>query len=578
MEFLGKEWRLLMWNGERLLQDVAIDTETTLIEGYMIPNLVTFQATDFDTGRIFFVRKEDLPRFFNLHSSHRLIFHNAAFDLEVINKAFEDLHLKFPLFEYIESGDVYDTAILYRLFMLAQTGDVPRKFNLALLAKEFLFIELDKDEDIRLTFSQFLVDGQTQWEEMSDRHKEYAAKDSIVTHALYRNLMTRISRWKSESDMTHGIQLAGDLVLKRMERRGIGMNLPERNKMMDELLIKSRYHSEVLATYGWVQGLAGIKERFEWIMTEFLKLKLPLTETGEVSAAEDDLMQYAGIPFVDHYIAYHKTNKIINFIKAYDTDRVHPKYNLLMDTGRTSSEKPNLQNVPRGGGVRELFVPAPDHKFLIVDYSFIELCTLAQTAYSRYGFSNLRDIINAGKDPHRAFAAEFLKKPLEEVTKQERQFAKAANFGYPGGLGPDKFMIYARDNYGVNVTRKEAVEVREHWFMMYPELKLYMDDTSNQSWTITGRVRGEAQFCASKNTPFQGLAADGAKLALFNLEKAGFHPVAFIHDEIICEEPVRNHKKRFDEMKQIMIDSMKMVVPDVNVGVEGHIMDKWEKK
>jgi len=578
MQFLGKTWELGLWSGEKIQNDIAIDTETTLITDYNIPNLITFQATNFDSGRVFFVKKEDLPRFFNIHQGNRLVFHNAAFDLEVICKAFEDMRMKFPVFDWIESGKVYDTSILYRLFMLAAVGNVPFKYNLALLAKDFLNTELDKDESIRLTFAQYWNNGNVNYDEISQAHLEYASKDAITTLAIFRNLMTRLSQYKSESDMTHAIQLAGDFTLNRMHLRGIGFDIEERNKLYGDLIQQSRVHAEILATYGWVQGQAGIQERYTWIIKDFLKLNLPLTESGDISSASEDLEPYSNIPFVSSYLEFQRLRKLIEYIEPLTTDRVHPRYDLLKNTGRTSARGPNIQNPPRVGGIRELFKPKEDHVFLVVDYSFIELCTLAQTTYSKYGFSRLRDIINSGKDPHKAFASEFLGKPESEITKSERQFAKAANFGYPGGLGPDKFIMYAKTTYGVDVTRSEAIKVRESWFTTYPENKMYMDDTSSASWTITGRLRGDADYCSSKNTPFQGLAADGAKLALFYLEKAGFKPVAFVHDEIICEEPKRGHMNRFEEMKRIMTESMQLVVPDVKIGVEGHVMNKWEKK
>jgi len=578
MRFLGRDWTVAIWNGQRLNQIIAIDTETTRIVGHAVPDLITFQVTDYDSNRVFFVKKEDLPRFFNLHTSCRLVFHNAAFDLEVICKAYESLRIKFPVFDWLESGEVYDTGILYRLFMLASLGTVPHRYNLALLANEFLSVELDKDENVRLTFDQYYSNGITYYDEISAEHLEYAAKDVIITYALYRNLMTRINKFHSKSDLSQSLQVAGDFVLNRMSRRGIGVDLAARNAMLEPLNAQIRLQAEILATYGWVQGSIGVQERYEWIVDKFLNLNLPRTEDGRISSKAEDLEKFSHIPFIKAFLEYQRIHTIINFLNPLNAERIHPQFGLLKTTGRTSCEKPNLQNIPRVGGVRELFVPKPGHKFFIVDYSFLELCTLAQTCYSRYGFSRLRDIINSGRDPHKSFAADVVKRDESTITKDERQFAKAANFGFPGGLGIASFLVYARETYGVNMTFDEASDLRKNWFLSIPEMKLYMDDTTRSPWTLTGRVRGNADYCASKNTPFQGLAADGNKLALFNLEKAGFKPLIFIHDEIICEEPERNHKARFEQMKQIMIDSMRLVTPDVNIKVEGHILDRWEKR
>lgn len=885
MRFLGRDWTLAVWDSQHLNRILAIDTETTRIVEHTIPHLITFQVTDFDSNRVFFVRKEDLPRFFNMHSACRLVFHNAAFDLDVITQAYKTLGMNFPVFDWIESGEVYDTAILYRLYMLASNGQVPMQWNLAKLSEEFLSLPLEKDNDVRLTFDQYYHDGITFYDEISKDHMEYAARDVIVTYSIYRNLMTRISKYKSQSDLTQCLQVAGDFTLKRMRDRGIGVNVEGRNAMLNPLIADMRRNAEILATYGWVQGTAGVQQRYEWIVNKFLKLPLPLTTDGSITTKIEDLEKYSSNHFVKSYIDYHKAKTVINFLEPMSVPRLHPRFNLLKNTGRTSCDNPNLQNIPRAGGVRELFVPKEGHKFFIVDYSFLELCTLAQTCFTRYGFSRLRDIINAGRDPHRAFASDVVHSPEDQITKEQRQAAKACysadtelltksgwkridalyndfdteiaqynphtkeieftkpyawttkgdkviqfindyqdtkvsadhrmlmvsksagyvteilakdygsrdafcsvhggnyiqskkvlseletrlavaiqadgsfqgkkvragftksrkierfkwlldslkivyvqnvneegvhtfkfnldnrlldrhksfinnleyydnnalidevwrwdgstygkhgkmycntkendvdfvqtilvlngyksskqssndsrahhkplfniywycgdrkknieycrlidvekiyheefenvycptvptswvltrrngkvvvhgncNFGFPGGLGIATFLIWARDKYGVNMSFTEGENLRNKWFTSYPEMNLYMKDTTSFPWTITGRVRANADYCASKNCPFQGLAADGNKLALFNLEKAGFRPLIFIHDEIICEEPVYHHKSRFEEMKKIMIDSMKMVVPDVDIKVEGHILDKWEKK
>ena len=96
-------------------------------------------------------------------------------------------------------------------------------------------------------------------------------------------------------------------------------------------------------------------------------------------------------------------------------------------------------------------------------------------------------------------------------------------------------------------------------------------------WTRTGRLRANTTFCAEKNTPFQGLAADGAKLALYNLMTQGFKIVGFVHDEIITEVPKSKVKELTSKQEKIMIDSMKVVVPDVSIAVESTISERYCK-
>jgi hypothetical protein len=96
--------------------------------------------------------------------------------------------------------------------------------------------------------------------------------------------------------------------------------------------------------------------------------------------------------------------------------------------------------------------------------------------------------------------------------------------------------------------------------------------------TLTGRVRGGVSYCEARNTPFQGLAADGAKVALWRLWKAGYKIVAFVHDEIVCEVPAETAERDKEAIERIMIEAMSSVLQcDIPVEVEGHVAEAWTK-
>lgn len=223
-----------------------------------------------------------------------------------------------------------------------------------------------------------------------------------------------------------------------------------------------------------------------------------------------------------------------------------------------------------------MFIPKKDHVFLDVDYSAIELCTLAQVCYNRYGYSEMMDRINAGEDLHIYYASVMYGIRPEEVTKQQRQEAKAANFGFPGGLGVDTFIQFS-STYGLDLTQAQAQEMKNVWFEAFPEMKSYMQNEVGYVYTETGRKRGDTTYCNEKNTPFQGLSADGLKIALYNLDKAGFRIVGQIHDQILTEVETTGAKEKLKEMEQIMIESMRQVVPDVKISVEGQILERFTK-
>ena len=117
---------------------------------------------------------------------------------------------------------------------------------------------------------------------------------------------------------------------------------------------------------------------------------------------EDHWKPYASdFPFVDRWLKLQRTGKVRQFTAGNGADRVHPNYNVLVRTGRTSASKPNLQQVPREGGVRECYVPTDEYLFLILDYSFIELVTLSAICLQRYGQSRMAEVIREGQDPSR---------------------------------------------------------------------------------------------------------------------------------------------------------------------------------
>ncbi len=178
--------------------------------------------------------------------------------------------------------------------------------------------------------------------------------------------------------------------------------------------------------------------------------------------------------------------------------------------------------------------------------------------------------------------------------------AKAANFGFPGGLGPEKFVLYARQAFGLELTIDQAKTLKEHWLQRYPEMVRYFQEIGDRSNAGGGsfevvqhrsdRIRGDCRFTSGCNTLFQGLTADGAKMALYEVTKAcylkqdsplyGCRPVAFIHDEIIIEAPDNG---TFDldaaaaELSRIMVLCMEHFTPDVPSKATAHLMKRWYK-
>lgn len=201
--------------------------------------------------------------------------------------------------------------------------------------------------------------------------------------------------------------------------------------------------------------------------------------------------------------------------------------------------------------------------------------------------------------------------------KHYRTFAKPTGLGYPGGLGPDTFIDFARSPYGVIVNHDQAVELRDIWRVTYPEAPMYLEYINEHCYDPTsagmvdddgkplrlyrytsplGMVRSRAAYCAAANGyGLQTPEAEGMKLACFALQRACWDrsigsklygrvfPIVMIHDEIVGEvlwEPGSEKEtgELLDEVGRIMVTEMKKVVPDVKVKTEGVCMKRWYKE
>lgn len=573
MQFNNRKYQIKVWSDEQLNNLIAFDCETEMItHESIIPELITLQVYD-GSDTVYFVEADSIASFFDLHVStdNKFIAHNAKFDMSVLQRYIGEERL----YSLYDNNQIVDTAILFRLLHLATIGHLNTRYSLDYCVKRMTGIELPKDAEIRTTFAQFK--GRPVLE-IPQGHLEYAAKDAIATLQLYLRLMPEIAAQdQMGTNLSHDIQVKGDWALGCMMRNGIGFDLARKEewlKEQDETLLNLQRR---LANYGWVRGQKGVNQRFEEIL-KWLGVadKLPLTATGSISSKTEDLKDYRDIPFIDDYLSFNELEKATSFVRDVEVNRIHPRYNLMVNTGRTSCSKPNFQQLPKLGGIREMFIADKDKTFVITDYNAIELSTLAQVTYKMFGHSQMRDIINEGVDLHKYYASVMRSCTIEEVIKTWRQEAKAANFGFPGGLGIDTFITFAR-GYGLELTHSQAQAMKDIWFQAFPEMHDYMKNEQGEVFTLTGRKRGNTTYCAEKNTPFQGLAADGAKLAMYLLCKNGFKVVGFCHDEVICEVPENNSEELMKDMERIMIEGMRLVVPDVLVGVESQISKHYTK-
>jgi DNA polymerase-1 len=318
-------------------------------------------------------------------------------------------------------------------------------------------------------------------------------------------------------------------------------------------------------------------------------ISLESTAEEALKAADDGRL----IPLV---LAHREASKraqqagaLVGHIKS--DNRIHGRFEPLgTATGRFSSKEPNLQNIGRGE-IREAFTAPEGRRLIVADYSQIELRAAAAIA----GETRMIEAYKAGVDLHKLTAATVLGKDQEQVTKSDRQLAKAVNFGLLYGQSAKGLVRYAATSYGVTLAEDQATEIRQAFFRTYSHLRQWHGLSHNQAEagvtevrTRTGRRRlipttasDWERFTALVNTPVQGGTADGMKHALILIDQRlpkSARIVSTVHDEVVVE----CHEGTAEQCREIittaMVEAMAALFPEVPVEVEANICTTWAEK
>jgi DNA polymerase-1 len=322
------------------------------------------------------------------------------------------------------------------------------------------------------------------------------------------------------------------------------------------------------------------------------------------NTSESELLKHVNEhPFFSALLDYRKLKKRATtygegwFKDAYDETRgrVRPGWRQIgSSTGRFACSEPNAQNLPNEGPYRSFFVAPPGRTFVDVDYSQIEVRIIAKLLEEEA----LLELYERDEDVYRATAANMLDITTEEVTKPQRQLAKALVLGMLYGLSAFGLPNYAFKNYGIKMSPEEAKDYVEAFYELYPKIAEYHATTRAEFYkkcdspidrqTLTGRRRdGITVINEAINMPIQGTAADGLKMAMARVHERlrKFDGTAFIiatiHDELLIECDEGDAVEILGIVEEAMVEAMDELVnadePKVPIKVEGQATKIWSK-
>jgi len=482
---------------------------------------------------------------------------------------------------------------------------------------------------------------------------KYQAHDLYYTRKLYFTLKEKLAKQPYVRRVFYKLMMPIANLFAKMEMRGCYLDLSKMDDAEEYLVTEMAAAEERLNKWGKINW--GSPKQIGELLYDKLKIKCPAkTPKGKNSTSESTLKQ------IDHQsvgdlLAYRGHRQQHSFFiegwKPFIVDkRIHPSFKLHGTvTGRPSCEHPNFQQVPRDPRIRTLITAPPGYVLMEADLSQIELRIVAELSRDPVLMQTFLD----GKDAHwltalrelergyglpdqvveTARIAKQLKKPpqytdaieilleigpdaaaeIDPAWKEVRKKAKAVNFGYVFGMWWKKFIIYARDNYGMKLTDKQAQDSRRSFFELY---KLEGWHRSQQSFakemghvnTLTGRKRrlpaamgyhdtperAEALRQAI-NSPVQGFASELNLMTLLEMvehypDPEEFQPTITVHDAILSEVRLDMVEEVADTFDKVMrhprlldVFGINLTVPicgEVKIGPwgAGVSVEKWLKQ
>lgn len=562
---------------------LGFDTETTELDPYK-GRLRLVQLSDGRNTYVF-----DLFRFGDARTGAALaplrsllenasiakVAHNAKFDLKWVRH-----HLG------CETNGVFDT---YLASQLIAAGDSDRRHSLADVAKFFTDTELDKTEQI------------SDWNaaELSQTQLQYAARDAHVMLPLYEQMADRLA--------TDGLSEVARLEFEclmpvaEMELNGIFLDTDRWREQLEKVrLAQSKAANELqdLLSAGVAQaslfGRAEINLDSQQQVTDaLLNLGVPMPASTRAWELQPLAEKYPVVAKLLEYRAVQKSmtsfgENILEYIEPV-TGRIHADFRQIgAPTGRFSCSNPNLQQIPHDAAYRRCFRAPEGKKLVIADYSQIELRILADFS----GDENFIKAFESGQDFHAITASQVFNVKIEDVTPEQRSFAKRLNFGVVYGIGASRFAMMT------GLSLEDAENTMRRYFGTYRNLDAYLRESGREvvesrvARTKSGRMlrlryddNDRGSIAAAKrygvNMPIQGTSADILKRALRLLHEflrgTSGKLINIVHDEVMVECDEAEAEDIANRLESAMIKAGQDFVSRVPVKTDTHIADEWAK-
>jgi DNA polymerase I-like protein with 3'-5' exonuclease and polymerase domains len=506
------------------------------------------------------------------------IAHNAKFDAKFIKHNIG-----------ADLGGVFDTLLASQLI---GAGDIEERHGLETVASRYLNEAVDKTE--RLSNWSF---------ELSEAQLEYAARDAAILLPLREKLIERL---RSDSLVKCAqlefecvrpvvdIELAGFYMHKDRWLEQLAIVEKRRGELAEELQQVLAEESSQGSLFGGPQREKINLDSHQQLTQALERLGIPVPDSTRNWKLQPLAAEY---PIVATLLEYRTVQKALtsygqNMLELINpvTGRLHADFRQIgAPTGRFSCTNPNIQQVPHAAEYRRCFSGYPEgRKLIIADYSQIELRILAEFSSDR-GFI---DAFNSGADLHRVTAGQVFNVSSEQVSKEQRDFAKRLNFGVVYGIGAQRFSMMT----GLSVPESE--NVLRKYFATYRGLDAYLREAANravrerQARTASGRLvrfrfdeQDRQQISMTqrngKNTPIQGTSADILKRALRllndDLRDTSAKIVNIIHDEIVVEVDADEAEEIAQRVERAMCAAGEEYLRTVPVKVETEIADEWIK-